>query len=123
MKPDAVEHLFIRANGLRFHVAVAGPRDGPLIILLHGFPEFWFAWRHQIEPLAAAGWRVCIPDQRGYGETDKPAGIRDSALNILSDDLVALAAALGQEKFALVGHDWGASSRGKPQHAARRCRW
>ena len=107
MKPNAVEHLFIRANGLRFHVAVAGPKNGPLIVLLHGFPEFWFAWRHQIEPLAAAGWRVCIPDQRGYGETDKPPGIRDYALDTLSADVIALAAALGHEQFALVGHDWG----------------
>lgn len=107
MKPHSIEHLFIRANGLRFHVALAGPKKGPLIVLLHGFPEFWFAWRHQIEPLAAVGWRVCVPDQRGYGETDKPLGIRDYALDILSDDVVALAAALGHEQFALVGHDWG----------------
>lgn len=86
---------------------MAGPEDGPLIVLLHGFPEFWFAWRHQIEPLAAAGWRVCVPDQRGYGESDKPAAIRDYGLDALSDDIVALAGSLGHEKFALVGHHWG----------------
>lgn len=107
MKPASVEHLFVRANGVQLHVAMAGPTDGPLIILLHGFPEFWFGWRRQIEPLAAAGWRVCVPDQRGYGQSDKPGNIRDYALDTLSDDVVALAKVLGQGKFALVGHDWG----------------
>ncbi len=96
-----------QANGVEFHVAMAGPIDGPLVVLLHGFPEFWFAWRHQIAPLAAAGYRVVAPDQRGYGLTTKPPVIGDYLLDTLAKDVVALAASLGHEHFSLVGHDWG----------------
>ena len=63
-------HQFAITNGIRMHYVEAG--EGPLLILLHGFPESWFAWRHQIEPLAAAGYRVVAPDLRGYGQTDQP---------------------------------------------------
>jgi hypothetical protein len=71
-KPKMIEHRYVTANGLRFHVATAGPPDGPLVILLHGFPEFWYGWRHQIEPLANAGFEVWVPDQRGYNLSDNP---------------------------------------------------
>lgn len=90
------------------HVAEAGPEDGPLVILLHGFPEFWFGWRHQIGALAAAGYRVVAPDQRGYNLSDKPKGVARYDIDILAADVIALAAHYTSEAFFLVGHDWGA---------------
>ncbi len=99
--------LSLTANGLRFHVVAAGPADGPLLLLLHGFPEFSYAWRHQLRPLAALGYRVVAPDQRGYGDSDKPSGSASYRLDVLADDVVALAAAIGHDTFSLVGHDWG----------------
>ena len=89
------------------HVVEAGPADGPAVILLHGFPEFWWGWRAQIAPLAAAGFRVVVPDQRGYGESDKPEGIDAYRGSRLAGDVVGLADALGIDRFHLVGHDWG----------------
>ena len=71
-------------GGLRLHVAMAGPVDGPLVVLLHGFPEFWYGWRHQIAALAEAGLRVVAPDQRGYNLSDKPAGIAAYRLDTLA---------------------------------------
>ena len=90
------------------HVAEVGPEDGPLVILLHGFPEFWFGWRHQIGALAAAGYHVVAPDQRGYNLSDKPKGIARYDIDILAADVIALAAHYTSEPFFLVGHDWGA---------------
>ncbi len=90
------------------HVAEAGPEDGPLVVLLHGFPEFWFGWRHQIGALADAGYRVVAPDQRGYNLSDKPAGIASYDVDHLAADVVALARHYTNEPFHLVGHDWGA---------------
>ena len=89
------------------HVAEAGPEDGAPTILLHGFPESWYGWRHQIGPLAAAGLRVVVPDQRGYGLSDKPPGIAAYHLDRLAADVIALADACGFARFRLVGHDWG----------------
>src|SRR5215212_5318692 len=102
-----IEHGFIETNRVRLDVAEAGPADGPLVILLHGFPECWYGWRHQIAPLAAAGLRVVAPDQRGYNLSDKPAGIAAYRLDMLADDVIGIADALGQERFAVAGHDWG----------------
>ena len=99
----------VRADALELNVAEAGPPDGPLLILLHGFPEFWFEWRELIGPLAEAGFRVVAPDQRGYNLSDKPKGVDAYRLDLLAGDVFALAAALGRETFQLVGHDWGAS--------------
>ena len=96
----------LRANGLAFHAVVAGPEDGPLVLLLHGFPEFWYGWRHQIGALAAAGYRVVAPDQRGYALTDK-AGPYD--LDTLVGDVVHLIQACGQTNAFVAGHDWGAA--------------
>ena len=107
MTSGALEFRDVQAAGVRLHVALAGPGRGPLVILLHGFPEFWYAWRRQIEPLAAGGLRVAAPDQRGYGLSDKPRSIRDYGLDVLADDVLALASALGHERFSIVGHDWG----------------
>jgi len=94
-------------RGVSLHVAVSGPEEGPLVILLHGFPEFWYGWRLQIGPLADAGFRVLAPDQRGYNLSDKPQGIDNYTLDALSDDVVALIDASGREKARIVGHDWG----------------
>lgn len=96
-------------GGLRLNTAEAGPPDGPLVILLHGFPEFWFGWRGQIEALAEAGFHVIAPDQRGYNLSDKPKGAAAYSLNNLAQDVLGLASALGVRRFDLVGHDWGAA--------------
>ncbi len=87
----------------------AGPQDGPVVLLLHGFPEFWYGGRRQIQPLAAAGFRVVVPDQRGYNLSSKPFGIAAYALSELVSDVIAIANQLGQEKILLAGHDWGAA--------------
>jgi pimeloyl-ACP methyl ester carboxylesterase len=107
MTSDPLEFRHVEANGVRLHVALAGPRRGPLVVLLHGFPEFWYAWRRHIQPLAAGGLRVVAPDQRGYGQSDKPPAIRDYRLDVLADDVLALASALGHDRLTVVGHDWG----------------
>lgn len=98
---------FCRVNGVTLHVIEAGPQDGPLVILLHGFPDFWWGWRHQIEPLAAQGFRVVVPDGRGYNLSSKPRGLRAYALDTLAADVVALAQSYGRRAFDLAGHDWG----------------
>ena len=103
----ALETLSIDANGLRFHALAAGPADGPLVVLLHGFPEAAHGWRHQFGPLAAAGFRVVAPDQRGIGRSSKPEGLGAYRLGLLADDVVALVRALGRERAQVVGHDWG----------------
>lgn len=94
-------------DGLTLHVGEAGPKDGPAVILLHGFPEFWWGWRHQIASLAEAGFRVIVPDQRGYNLSGKPQGRRSYDLDLLAGDILGLADKLGLESFNLAGHDWG----------------
>jgi epoxide hydrolase 4 len=107
MPPIPVEFPQIPTNGITLHAAAAGPVQGPLVILLHGFPEFWYGWRQQIAPLAEAGLRILAPDQRGYNLSDKPRGVAAYRLDVLADDVIGLADALGREHFAVVGHDWG----------------
>ena len=105
MKPAdlAVTHHFVQLPQLRMHYVEAG--KGPLVVLLHGFPESWWSWRHQVQQLADAGYRVIVPDLRGYGETDKQ-GPYD--LDTLVGDVCALIESLGAEKrVKIVGHDWG----------------
>lgn len=104
-----LQHTFIKTNGVNLHVVQAGPEDGPLVILLHGFPEFWYGWRKQIDFLAEKGYRVWVPDQRGYNLSDKPAGIEPYNQPTLADDVRGLIDASGREKIFLVGHDWGAA--------------
>lgn len=99
----------IATNGINLHVAGAGPPDGPLVFLLHGFPEFWFSWRNQIPPLAKQGFHVVAPDLRGYNLSDKPVGPSSYDIDELAADIVGLADHFGQETFSVVGHDWGAS--------------
>ena len=96
----------IETNGIRLRVVVEG--KGPLVVLLHGFPQCWYLWRHQIDPLVQAGFQVAVPDQRGYGGSDRPEKIEAYNIVDLSRDVVGIADALGHEKFNVVGHDWGA---------------
>jgi len=98
-------HREVTAGGLRFHLAECGPADGPLVLLLHGFPEFWWSWRHQLVALGAAGYRAVAPDLRGYGASDKPPRGYDAYT--LSDDVAGLVRALGARDAYVVGHDWG----------------
>lgn len=96
-------------NGVNLHVVQAGPADGPLVILLHGFPEFWYTWRRQMAALAGAGFCVWVPDQRGYNHSDKPAGIPAYDLDVLAADVIGLIDAAGRRQAHIVGHDWGAA--------------
>ncbi|HEX7185298.1 MAG TPA: alpha/beta hydrolase [Thermoanaerobaculia bacterium] len=102
-----LRHRTIATNGVNLHVVEAGPEDGRLVILLHGFPEFWYGWRKQIGPLAAAGFRVLVPDQRGYNLSDKPKGVRPYNLDDLALDVIGLIGGAGREKACVVAHDWG----------------
>ena len=101
---DGIEHRHVRTNGIQLHCAMAG--DGPLVVLLHGFPEFWYSWRHQI-PVLARRHRVVAPDLRGYGDSDRPSGIESYRLPTLVADIEGLIAALGESSAIVVGHDWG----------------
>ena len=104
-----LEDIFISTNGIRLHTIQSGPADGPVVVLLHGFPEYWRGWAKQIAPLAQTGYRVVVPDQRGYNLSDKPAKVQDYRIDQLVKDVVGLLDALGQEKVFLAGHDWGAA--------------
>ncbi len=94
-------------NGVRLHVVTAGDGDAPLVVLLHGFPEFWYGWRAQLEPLVAAGYRVLVPDQRGYNRSEKPDGIGAYRTRERSQDIVELIASEDRDSAHIVGHDWG----------------
>lgn len=102
-----LHHTTIATNGIQLHVVTAGPADGPVALLLHGFPECWYGWHHQIGPLAALGYRVVVPDQRGYNTSDKPQRTRSYGIDTLCDDVVGLLDALGVTTATLVAHDWG----------------
>jgi pimeloyl-ACP methyl ester carboxylesterase len=103
---SAVNHRHVKVNGLRFHIAEQG--QGPLVVLLHGWPENWYSWRHQFAPLAAAGYRVVALDQRGYGRSDQPEDVSAYTLLHLAGDVIGLIRELGEEQAILIGHDWGA---------------
>ncbi len=106
MTPD---FAIIEANGLNHRVALAGPEHGPLVLFVHGFPESWYSWRHQMQALAGAGYRVAAPDVRGYGGTDKPHAVEAYSMQDITSDMQGLAQALSPERPAvIVGHDWGA---------------
>jgi pimeloyl-ACP methyl ester carboxylesterase len=107
MHLSELQHRKFLTNGITLHAVEAGAVDGPLVVLLHGFPEFWYGWRHQIEALANAGYRVLAPDQRGYNLSDKPKRISAYNLDALAADVVGLIDAMKREKSYLVGHDWG----------------
>ncbi|WP_020669686.1 alpha/beta fold hydrolase [Amycolatopsis nigrescens] len=98
-------HRDLSANGIRLHIAEAGHPDGPTVVLLHGFAEFWWAWRHQLRALAEAGFHVVAADLRGYGDSDKPPRGYDAWT--LAGDVTGLVRALGKRHAHLVGHAWG----------------
>jgi len=102
-----IRHREVRANGLRFHVAECGEGER-LALLLHGFPECWYSWRHQLPLLARLGYRAWAPDLRGYGTSDRPPRMQDYALEALVADVAGLAEAAEARPDLLVGHDWGA---------------
>ena len=100
---DGWTHDYLTTNGVRLHYVSQG--EGPLVLLLHGFPEHWYSWRFQIGPLADAGFRVVAPDLRGYNLSDKPRGGYD--IKNLTKDVRGIIRALGEESATVVGHDWG----------------
>jgi pimeloyl-ACP methyl ester carboxylesterase len=97
---------YIQSNGIKMRIAEMG--SGPLVILVHGWPESWYSWRHQLPALAAAGYRAVAPDMRGYGKTDKPQAVEAYDIHQVTADLVGIIDALGEKSAMLVGHDWGA---------------
>lgn len=101
-----IEHRFFDSDGVKLHYVEGG--DGPLVLLIHGFPEFWYSWRHQIPALIAAGYRVVAPDMRGYNQSDAPSAVSSYALDTLANDIDALITHLGEERAHVIGHDWGA---------------
>jgi len=101
-----IRHGSIEANGLHMHFAEAG--SGPAVLLLHGFPECWYSWRHQLTALARAGYRAIAPDQRGYGRTGGPADVAGYTMLHLVGDVIALMDGLGLDHAVVAGHDWGA---------------
>jgi pimeloyl-ACP methyl ester carboxylesterase len=101
-------HRFVHANGLRFHCVTAG--EGPAVILLHGFPEFWYSWRRQIPALARAGFTAVAPDLRGYNDSDKPEGVEAYRIGLIVEDVAGLIRAFGHDRAAIVGHDWGGAA-------------
>ena len=96
-------------NGIALHVVLAGPANGKPLMFLHGFPEFWFAWRRQIDHFVSSGYRVILPDQRGYNLSDKPAGIASYSIDLLAKDVTGVLDAVAGSKACVVGHDWGAA--------------
>lgn len=105
---EGINFQFVEANGIQFRLAQAGmDNTGPLVLMAHGWPESWYNWRHQMTFLADHGYRVVAPDMRGFGATDKPEAIEDYDVITLTEDMVGILDALGEEKAIMVGHDWG----------------
>ncbi|CAJ1960779.1 unnamed protein product [Sphenostylis stenocarpa] len=103
---EGIEHRTVEVNGIKMHVAEKG--DGPVVLFLHGFPELWYSWRHQILALSTLGYRAVAPDLRGYGDTDVPSSVSSYTILHLVADIVALIDSLGVDQVFLVAHDWGA---------------
>ncbi|KPN31303.1 short chain dehydrogenase [Halolamina pelagica] len=106
---SSAERSVREVNGVSLHVVAAGEPDAPLVVFLHGFPEFWYEWREYVEPFVDAGYRVLVPDQRGYNRSEKPEGVRAYRVSELSRDVVELIGTEGRERAHVVGHDWGAA--------------
>ncbi len=105
---DGIATTQIQVDNLTFDVRTAGPADGEVVFLLHGFPQTSWEWRHQMRALGEAGFRAVAPDQRGYSPGARPVHVEDYVLPLLIGDVVGLADAIGAERFHVVGHDWGA---------------
>ncbi|MFL5360855.1 MAG: alpha/beta fold hydrolase [Myxococcales bacterium] len=119
---DVMHRRVDLGNGIALHCAEAG--TGPLVILLHGFPEHWASWRYQMPALVEAGFRAVAPDLRGYGESDKPRGLDAYRIDVLAEDVALLVTALGADRAAVVGHDWGGAlawyaARWHPERVSR----
>jgi pimeloyl-ACP methyl ester carboxylesterase len=104
---DLIEHRYAQLGDVRLHYVEVG--EGPLVVLLHGFPQFWYMWRFQIPALAGAGFRVVAPDMRGYNLSEKPRGVSSYRVELLAQDVKRLIVACGEESAVVVGHDWGAA--------------
>jgi epoxide hydrolase 4 len=102
-----IAYRFHNVNGIKLHVFHAGLQHNKVIVLLHGFPEFHHGWKNQINFLVGKGYHVVVPDQRGYGDSDKPKGIMSYVLDELVEDIVQLIRNITKDKVMLVGHDWG----------------
>ena len=102
---NTLTHQLVDTGTLRLHVVEKG--EGPVVILLHGFPDFWYSWRNQIDALADQGFRVIVPDLRGYNSSDKPTSVADYRIDSLAKDVVGLIQSIGEGPVRLVGHDWG----------------
>ena len=98
-------HRIVETNGIKLHVAEAG--SGPMVLFIHGWPESWYSWRHQLPAVAKAGFHAVAPDLRGYGKTDKPANVEDYDIRHLTADVTGLIDALGEKTAVVIGHDWG----------------
>ena len=107
--PGEISRTQIAVGAFTFDVRVAGPEDGEVVLLLHGFPQSSYEWQHQMRALGAAGFRAVAPDQRGYSPGARPPDVADYALPLLVQDVLGLADAVGAERFHVVGHDWGAA--------------
>jgi len=107
--PDisSIETTFRDGDGVSLHVVAAGDPSDPLVILLHGFPEYWYEFYDYIEPLVSAGYRVLVPDQRGYNRSEKPASVRSYRIRKLSGDIRAVIGSEDRDSAHVVGHDWG----------------
>ncbi|KAI3942412.1 hypothetical protein MKX01_009665 [Papaver californicum] len=106
MEDMGINHRTVDVNGIKMHIAEKG--QGPVVLLVHGFPSLWYSWRHQILSLAASGYRAIAPDLRGFGDTDAPTSPQSYTCFHIVGDLVALIDTLSQDKVFVVGHDWGA---------------
>ncbi|KMZ70009.1 Epoxide hydrolase 1 [Zostera marina] len=103
---EGITHRTVAVNGINMHIAEKG--EGTVILFIHGFPELWYSWRHQIVALADRGYHSVAPDLRGFGDTDAPQSISSYSIFHIVGDLIALITALNQDKVFVVGHDWGA---------------
>jgi pimeloyl-ACP methyl ester carboxylesterase len=101
-----VEHGYADSNGVKIHYAALGDKKAPLIVMIHGFPDFWYSWRHQMEALSKDYYVVAI-DLRGYNLSDKPKGVENYDMRLLIGDVAAVIKHLGREKAIIAGHDWG----------------
>src|SRR6266850_7657753 len=103
-----IDHGYAQLDGVRLHYAECGSGNDDLVLLLHGFPEFWYSWRHQLAALGRS-YHVVAPDMRGYNLSDKPARVEDYRIEVLVEDVVDLIKSFEATKAAIVGHDWGAA--------------